>query len=91
MSERGHLRHVGFALDRDQTADHHTRLVSAKAGTWLATSATASSSITFAARMAIMDPRYLNSAIASSASTPPVIVIGANGALAAMSALDNMI
>ena len=35
--------------------------------------------------------RYLNSAIASSASTPPVIAIGANGALAAMSALDSMI
>ena len=46
---------------------------------------------TFAARMAIIDPRYLNNAIASSASTPPVIEIGANGALAATSALDSMI
>ena len=43
------------------------------------------------ARMAIMDLRYLNNAIASSASTPPVIEIGANGALAATSALDSMI
>ncbi len=34
---------------------------------------------------------YLNSCIASSASTPPVIVIGTNGALAATSALDSMI
>jgi hypothetical protein len=32
-----------------------------------------------------------NSAIASSASTPPVMVIGANGALAATSALEIMI
>jgi hypothetical protein len=46
---------------------------------------------TFAATMAIMDTRYLNNAIASSASTPPVIEIGANGALAATSALDSMI
>jgi hypothetical protein len=54
-------------------------------------SATAATSATFAARMAIMDPRYLNNSIASSASTPPVIEIGANGALAATSALDSMI
>jgi hypothetical protein len=43
------------------------------------------------ARMAIMDLRYLNNAIASSASTPPVIEFGANGALAETSALDSMI
>ena len=42
-------------------------------------------------RVAMMDPRYLNNAIASSASTPPVIEIGANVALAATSALDSMI
>jgi hypothetical protein len=59
--------------------------------TWLANSATAATSDTFAAQMAIMDPRYLNNPIASSASTPPVIEIGANGALAATSALDSMI
>jgi hypothetical protein len=59
--------------------------------TRLAHSATAATSATFAARMAIMDPRYLNNSIASSASTPPVIEIGANGALAATSALDSMI
>ena len=59
--------------------------------TRLANRATAVTSATFAARMAIMDPRYLNNAIASSASTPPVIEIGANGALAATSALDSMI
>ena len=34
---------------------------------------------------------FTNSAMASSASTPPVIAIGANGALAAISALETMI
>jgi hypothetical protein len=41
--------------------------------------------------MAITDRRSLNNAIASPASTPPVIEIGANGALAATSTLDSMI
>ena len=59
--------------------------------TRLANSATAATRATFAVTMATMDPRYLNNAIASSASTPPVIEIGANGALAATSALDSMI
>ena len=36
-------------------------------------------------------PISSNSAIASSASTPPVIAIGANFAVAATSALDSMI
>src|SRR5712691_9142225 len=40
----------------------------------------------------LQETGYLaNSAIASSASTPPVIEIGANAALAATSALDSMI
>ena len=42
--------------------------------------------------MAIAPPYFFgNSAIASSASTPPVIEIGANGALAATSAAVSMI
>ena len=54
-------------------------------------SACATTSATFAVRISIVDPRYFNNAIASSASTPPVIEIGANDALAATSALDSMI
>jgi len=45
----------------------------------------------YAGRMATTNLRYVNNAIASSASTPPVIEMGANGALAATSALDSMI
>jgi hypothetical protein len=41
--------------------------------------------------MVIIDAPYLNNVIASSASTPPVMEIEANGALAATSALDSMI
>ena len=69
--------------------------------TRVACNASAATSTILATRTAIMpvafsasgpcDVRYLNSAIASSASTPPVISIGANGALAARSALEIMI
>jgi hypothetical protein len=79
--------HLGFAL-RQQRRGLFALVVGLPKVTMLANRSISATSPTFAATM---DPCYLNNAIASSASTPPVIEIGANGALAATSALDSMI